>query len=237
VILLAAREMLPLSFSKCRGDAGMIHFNCHACGRGLKAKNSQAGTSIQCGRCFAAVTVPSTNCPECGQPRRTTLLGRLLQCPCQTARRDHQKTEPAVPEWVAAQDTLLATFLRAYLGTGDALEELEREGSPELGRFVRGLLRDEDPEVFRDLMADLDSDDSDSEWLYRDLFSILDYGEEVRRWLGDALPELHRLLETIMEEFASVDWLRKRDASLAELVAMMQEDWGAADDDEEWEDE
>src|SRR5205085_4144157 len=83
VILLAARQPLPLSFSKRRGDAGMIHFNCHACGRGLKAKKSQAGKSIQCSHCFASVTVPSTNGPECGRPRRTTLLGRLLQCPCQ----------------------------------------------------------------------------------------------------------------------------------------------------------
>ena len=215
----------------------MIRFNCHACGRGLKAKASQAGKSIQCSHCFASVAVPSTNCPECGRPRRTTLLGRLLQCPCQAGRRDGQETKPAVPEWVAGKDARLAAFLRAYLGAGDALEELEREGSPELGRFVRGLLRDEDPEVFRDLMTDLDSDDSDSEWLYRDFFSMLDYSEESQRWLADTHPELHRLFETIKEEFASVDWLRKRDSSLAELVAMMQEDWGASDNDEEWEDD
>jgi hypothetical protein len=183
------------------------------------------------------VEVPSQNCPGCGRPRRATLLGRLLQCRCQTELLENQDKESAVPDWVAKGNQRLATLVRAYLGEEAALDELDRDCSPEVARFVRGLLRDEDEHVFRDLMADLDSDDSDSEWLYDELFLALDYSEEVERWLKETNPELHRLFDTIKEEFASVEWLRKCDRSLAELVAMMQEDWGATGGDDEWEDD
>src|SRR5262245_7219522 len=123
----------------------MIRFNCDGCGREMKAKDSQAGKSIQCSRCFASVSVPSSTCPECGRPLRTTLLGQLLQCSC-------QEGQAAVPEWVTEENRRLATLIRAYHGVEGALVELDR--TPELARLVRGLLREEDPEVFRDLMAD-----------------------------------------------------------------------------------
>ena len=102
-----------------------IDVKCHACGKTLRVKDTQAGTRGKCPGCGSVITVPPKDTPE---PGRVAGVGADRQA----ENGSPQKEQPTVSEWLPATGLIAVIVGLAILSSG------LKHGS--LTAFVLGLL-------------------------------------------------------------------------------------------------